>query len=45
VSNTRSRRLGFTLNEAVTAISKWGKQHVAWKARQRPRHSEPALFL
>lgn len=26
--------LGLSLNEAVTAMSKWGKQHEAWKARQ-----------
>jgi DNA-binding HxlR family transcriptional regulator len=26
--------LGLTLNEAVTALSKWGKQHEAWKSRQ-----------
>jgi DNA-binding HxlR family transcriptional regulator len=25
---------GLSLNDAVTAISKWGKQHEAWKARQ-----------
>jgi DNA-binding HxlR family transcriptional regulator len=27
--------LGLSLNEAVTAMSKWGKKHEAWKARQR----------
>lgn len=27
-------QLGLTLNEAVTAMSKWGKQHEAWRARR-----------
>ena len=26
--------LGLTLNEAVTAMSKWGKQHEAWKSHR-----------
>ncbi|MCR4264777.1 helix-turn-helix domain-containing protein [Nitratireductor sp. ZSWI3] len=26
--------LGLSLNDAVTAMSKWGKQHESWKARQ-----------
>jgi DNA-binding HxlR family transcriptional regulator len=27
--------LGLSLNEAVTVMSKWGKQHETWKARQK----------
>lgn len=27
--------LGLSLNDVVTAMSKWGKQHEAWKARQQ----------
>ncbi|WP_048649180.1 winged helix-turn-helix transcriptional regulator [Nitratireductor soli] len=27
--------LGLSLNDAVTAMSKWGKQHEAWKARRQ----------
>ncbi len=27
--------LGLSLNDAVTAMSRWGKQHEAWKARQK----------
>ena len=27
--------LGLSLNEAVTAMSAWGKQHEAWKAQQK----------
>jgi DNA-binding HxlR family transcriptional regulator len=26
--------MGLSLNEAVTAMSKWGKQHEAWKSHQ-----------
>lgn len=26
--------LGLSLNEAVTAMSKWGKQHEAWKSHR-----------
>lgn len=27
--------LGLSLNDAVTAMSKWGKHHEAWKVRQK----------
>ena len=27
--------LGLSLNDAVTVMSQWGKQHEAWKARQQ----------
>ncbi|KXF77998.1 HxlR family transcriptional regulator [Paramesorhizobium deserti] len=27
--------LGLSLNDAVTAMSKWGKQHEVWKARPK----------
>lgn len=27
--------LGLSLNDAVTAMSKWGKQHEAWKAGRK----------
>ncbi|MGO7335607.1 winged helix-turn-helix transcriptional regulator [Rhizobium leguminosarum] len=27
--------LGFSLNDAVTAMSAWGKQHEAWKAPRK----------
>ncbi len=27
--------LGLSLNDAVTAMSKWGKYHQTWKARQK----------
>lgn len=29
--------LGLSLNEAVTAMSRWGKRHEAWKAAQGSR--------